>query len=109
MDKKIGELIQERVKSQKLDVTEFAKLINKERSNVYNIFNRSSIDTDLLKKIGQVLDYDFFQEFLEPETIQKILMTHSLDNEIYVKIKLSNSEMSKISLQEKVIKTFIKE
>ena len=91
MDKKIGELIQERVKSQKLDVTEFAKLINKERSNVYNIFNRSSIDTDLLKKIGQVLDYDFFQEFLEPETIQKILMTHSLDNEIYVKIKLSNS------------------
>ena len=64
MDKIIGQLIEERVKSVNMDVTEFAKQIGRERTNVYNIFKRSRIDTGLLKKIGQVLEYDFFIIYL---------------------------------------------
>ena len=65
MDKKIGQIIEERVRLQNMDVTEFAKKIGVERSNAYNIFKRESIDTNLLKKIGHILNYDFFQDLLE--------------------------------------------
>ncbi|MDD4699198.1 MAG: hypothetical protein PHV07_02935 [Oscillospiraceae bacterium] len=109
MSKKIGTLIRERVKAVNMDVTEFAKLINKERSNVYDIFKRDSIDTDLLKKIGQVLDYDFFQDLLSPETIEKILITHSVSNEIFIAIKLSDADIAKVNLREKIIKTIYNE
>ena len=55
MEKKIGQLIKERVKSQNVNVTEFAKNIGMERTNVYDIYERESIDTGLLKKIGHEL------------------------------------------------------
>ena len=85
MDKKIGQIIEERVRLQNMDVTEFAKKIGVERSNAYNIFKRESIDTKLLKKIGQVLNYDFFQDLLEEKTNFKISFSavsksESIDN-----------------------------
>ena len=36
------------------------KKINKSRGNVYSIFSRETIDTNLLLKISTVLEYDFF-------------------------------------------------
>jgi hypothetical protein len=44
-----------------ISVTEFARRINKSRENVYSIFTRKSIDTGLLSKISEVLEYDFFK------------------------------------------------
>lgn len=104
MQKIIGQLIEERVKAQKVGVTEFAKLIGTERSNVYDIFKRSSIDTDLLKKIGQVLEYDFFQDLLEPETVKEIVMRHSMTNRIYVELTLTDDDVKSLGLEDKVVK-----
>lgn len=104
MQKIIGQLIEERVKAQKVGVTEFAKLIGTERSNVYDIFKRSSIDTDLLKKIGQVLEYDFFQDLLEPETVKEIVMRHSMTNRIYVELTLTDDDVKNLGLEDKVVK-----
>lgn len=104
MQKIIGQLIEERVKAQKLNVTEFAKLIGTERSNVYDIFKRSSIDTELLKKIGHVLHYDFFQELLEPETVAEIILRHSLTNRIYVELSLTEDDVKSLGLQDRVVK-----
>ena len=104
MKKIIGQLIKERVDAQNLNVVDFAKLINKERTTVYDIFSRDSIDTDLLKKIGQVLRYDFFQEFLEPETVKEIVLKHSMTNKIYVELSLSEDEAKKLGIEEKIIK-----
>lgn len=104
MQKIIGQLIEERVKAQKTGVTEFAKLIGTERSNVYDIFKRSSIDTDLLKKIGQVLEYDFFQDLLEPETIKEIVLRHSMTNRIYVELSLSDEDVKNLGLEDKVVR-----
>jgi len=104
MDKIIGQIIKERVKAQKMDVTEFAKMINKERSNIYDIFKRDSIDTDLLKKIGQILDYDFFQHFLEPKTINEILLKNSITNKIYVELNLTDEEIEKMGIKDMIIK-----
>lgn len=42
-----------------MTVSEFARRINKSRENVYDIFRRKSLDTDLLSVISQVLEYDF--------------------------------------------------
>lgn len=103
MKKIIGQLIEEKVKASKIEVTTFAKAINKERSNVYDIFKRDSIDTDLLKKIGQVLNYDFFQDLLEPETKQKIALTGKIQKTIYVPISFTDEDMEKIEIEEKIV------
>lgn len=68
----IGNLIKKKVKESGLSITNFAKAINCSRRNAYTIFERESIDTMLLTKIGEVLDYNFFQFFL-PEETQNIL------------------------------------
>ena len=69
MEKKIGQLIKDRLDATDMEVTAFAKALNTERSNAYDIFKRDSIDTFLLKKIGQILNYDYLQELLEEVTI----------------------------------------
>ena len=32
------------------------------RNNVYDIFNRKSIDSDLLIRLSQILEHDFFKD-----------------------------------------------
>ncbi|MDD3405945.1 MAG: hypothetical protein PHH23_06745 [Paludibacteraceae bacterium] len=103
MNKKIGQLIKERVNAQNWQITTFAKEINVERSNVYDIFKRDSIDTKLLKKIGQVLKYDFFQDLLEPETIKEIILKERIDNNVFVSIRLSDEEIEKLGIKDKVL------
>jgi hypothetical protein len=56
----IGKKIKEELYRQNHSVTLFAKKINRTRNVVYNIFERESIDTELLNKIGKVLNCDFF-------------------------------------------------
>lgn len=63
--KTIGDLINEEVRRQKMPVTKFAKEINCQRNNVYDIFNRSNMDIDLLKRISKVLDVNFFQKIAD--------------------------------------------
>lgn len=63
--KTIGDLINEEVRRQGMPVTKFAKEINCQRNNVYDIFNRSNMDIDLLKRISKVLDVNFFQKIAD--------------------------------------------
>ena len=107
MKKKIGQLIKERVTAKNMAVTDFAKAIDVERSNVYNIFQRDSIDTKLLKKIGQVLEYDFFQDLLEEETIQRIVLKSKIGNTVYIPIELSAEEMERLNIKEIVLNNLI--
>ncbi|MDR1552849.1 MAG: hypothetical protein LBS69_05235 [Prevotellaceae bacterium] len=63
----IGNIIRQKVNQSAFTVAEFAKLINKTRENVYDIFKRPSVDTALLLQISKVLNYDFFKHFKEKE------------------------------------------
>lgn len=64
----IGSIIRNKLEESSLSIAEFAERINRTRPTVYDIFNRKSIDTDLLVKISEVLDYNFLQEvYLEKE------------------------------------------
>ncbi|MDR1370155.1 MAG: hypothetical protein LBJ72_08555 [Dysgonamonadaceae bacterium] len=103
MKKKIGQLIEERVRAEKMEVTAFAKAINKERSNAYDIFKRDNIDIMLLKKIGQVLDYDFFQDLLAPETKQMMMIKRGITKKVLIEIELTEDEINFLNIEKKLI------
>lgn len=56
----IGELIREELRRQERSVAWFARKLYCDRTNAYNIFRRSSIDTETLLRISRILDHDFF-------------------------------------------------
>jgi len=56
----IGLLIREELARQERTPAWLARKINCERTNIYDIFERSSINTELLNRISSVLGYDFF-------------------------------------------------
>ena len=59
----IGAKIKEKLLQNGMSIETFAHNIFKDRSTVYNIFNRKSIDTELLILISKVLNYNFFLEY----------------------------------------------
>ncbi|MDR2660761.1 MAG: helix-turn-helix domain-containing protein [Lactobacillaceae bacterium] len=59
----IGKLIRQKVEQRSLSITEFAKLINRSRSDVYYIYDCESIDIALLLQISDVLDFDFIEKY----------------------------------------------
>ena len=56
----IGNEIRCQLKKQGLTVTWLSTHIACSRANVYKIFDKSSIDTNLLLRISRALSYDFF-------------------------------------------------
>lgn len=68
----IGTIIRRKLEESPLSIAEFAERINRTRPTVYDIFRRKSIDTDLLIRISEVLDYDFLREvYLQEEALEK--------------------------------------
>ena len=57
----IGHLIQMEIKRQRRSAAWFAEKLNCNRANVYNIFNRRTIDTELLERISLILHRNFFE------------------------------------------------
>lgn len=67
----IGKEIEKVINNRAITVTDFAIKINKSRTVAYDIFKRSSIDTELLSTICQVLNYDFFRLYKDSENLEK--------------------------------------
>ncbi|MDR0798259.1 MAG: helix-turn-helix domain-containing protein [Dysgonamonadaceae bacterium] len=76
----IGSLIYRIVKERKISITDFARAIHYSRSNVYSIFNRQSINRELLKTISKVLNYNFEAVYLEsmPRNFLVVIKTNEL-------------------------------
>ena len=58
----VGSRIKQVMEDQGRSVIWLAKQIACERTNVYNIFSRKDINTNLLRQISVVLGHDFFKE-----------------------------------------------
>lgn len=58
--KPIGILIKEELAAQERTVAWFARRLHLDRSNVYRLFQKNSIDTDLLRRVCLVLGKDYF-------------------------------------------------
>lgn len=63
MDIHIGALIKQRAKELRIGPTELGAKINTSKQNVYGIYKRKSIDTRLLVKLCNALNYDFFRVY----------------------------------------------
>ena len=57
----IGQLIKAELARQGRSITWLAAQVNCTRENMYKLFQRQWINTDLLFQISKALDYDFFK------------------------------------------------
>ncbi|WP_455587241.1 helix-turn-helix domain-containing protein [Bacteroides sp.] len=57
----IGNLIRQKMEERHKTVVWLAKELSYSRTNVYKIYDKSSIDTDVLLRISAILEYDFFE------------------------------------------------
>ncbi|MBS4808106.1 MULTISPECIES: hypothetical protein [Paraprevotella] len=61
----IGQLIEQELRRQRRSVSWFAKELYCDRTNVYKLFRKESIDTLLLYRISCVLSHDFFKYYTD--------------------------------------------
>jgi len=59
----IGHIIQAQLKADQRSVGWLAREIGCTRNNVYKIFSKSSLDSDLILRISIVMQYNFFQYY----------------------------------------------
>ncbi len=59
----IGKQIEDELRSQQRSVVWLSQKLNCNRTNVYKIFNRQSIDAELLLKISNALQRNFFESY----------------------------------------------
>ena len=82
MNPTIGEKIKNIFDAKEMKLKDFAEEIGVARQNVYRIFVKDSIDTELLTKISSVLVHDFFQYYKVEDAEQKSGLPNksSIDN-----------------------------
>lgn len=61
----IGHLIQTQLKADQRSVGWLAREIGCTRNNVYKIFNKVSLDSDLLFRISKAMRFNFFRYYTE--------------------------------------------
>jgi hypothetical protein len=66
----IGKEIELRYKESGIKLSEFARRLSTSPRNVYAIFERTDIKTDLLQKISEVLNFNFFTLYSSGNQIQ---------------------------------------
>lgn len=60
MEYHIGQKIRERLDEKEHSVVWLARQLACSRTNVYKIFEKAHIDTQMLTRISLILEYDFF-------------------------------------------------
>lgn len=56
----IGRLIKQKIEERNLTVVWLARHLSCSRTNIYKIFEKYSIDTEVLMKLSTILEFDFF-------------------------------------------------
>lgn len=59
----IGKVIEKVLRDQGKTVTWFARSLYCDRTNVYKIFQRESVDSEMLYRISKILSHDFFKYY----------------------------------------------
>jgi predicted transcriptional regulator len=99
----IGKIIKDIVKSRQMDVTEFAKKINYTRRNAYKIFNKPSIDTNLLVKINKVLGENLFLNYLTDQEMAESINGKVKTSLLLESLKNIENKMSALSVERSTI------
>ncbi len=67
----IGNILRERLRKEGKSVVWLARELGCHRTNVYNLFDKYSLDTVLLERLSVILNYNFFELYSE-ETKEKM-------------------------------------
>lgn len=71
MEIHLGQLIKAQLEASGMKKSEFARRINRTPQNVFDVFQRKSLDTALLANISVILKYNFFEPlYQEYEALQ---------------------------------------
>lgn len=76
----IGHMVKSVFDESGLSVAEFARRIHCERTNVYKIFDRQSIDVEILVKISEALEHNFLADVMKHYGLEvKCCTKHNLN------------------------------
>jgi transcriptional regulator with XRE-family HTH domain len=92
----IGQKIKDVFDQRQMKLTEFADELGTVRQNVYRIFKKRHLDTGLLLKISQVLNYNFFQYYVSSpaETSREDVQSLKSETADYLRqLELSRKEI----------------
>lgn len=102
----IGKKIKEEVYKQNISISLFAKKISRSRNVVYNIFDRESVDTDLLNKIGKVLNCDFFSVYsAQKEYAQAGFKSFNVNEQEMLYLKANHESLMQLQQDNQVLKS----
>lgn len=59
----LGSLVKQKMKERNISISEFAEAIHCDRTNIYSIFKRKSMDIQQIMQISEALNYDFLQYY----------------------------------------------
>jgi len=94
----IGSIIKQKFEESSITIKKFADSINCERTTVYDIFERKSIDSELLLRISQVLNFDFYNEIYLSRT------TNHFSKKVLIAFEINERTMDELDLPDKWIK-----
>lgn len=63
----IGSVIEKKLAESGIKSSVFAQKLNMSNRNLYNLFKRSSVNSELLQEIGDILGFDFFSLYKNEE------------------------------------------
>lgn len=111
----IGSVIKDFVKAKGITVEEFANKINCTRRNAYKIFDKPSIDTELLLTINKALGENLFFKYIKDDEIasftnDKIKSGQLLEalkdlNATYIALKEEKDMKKRVMAKKKEIKS----
>jgi len=97
----IGTHIKQKFEETSMSITDFANRIHCERTTVYDIFDRKSIDVELLVRISDVLNFDFYNE------IYLNKKTNNFSKKVFIAFEIEEKNIDKSALPDKLIKLLI--
>ncbi|QJD95631.1 helix-turn-helix transcriptional regulator [Mucilaginibacter robiniae] len=74
MEKHYGQVIEKVIRRNGYSISELAQMMNVNRRSIYNWFEQRRLKAEVISRMGEVLKYDFSNEFPElfsPETFAK--------------------------------------
>lgn len=93
----IGQEILKEVKAKCPSVAAFARELCKSNSATYEIFGKTSLDTDLLQKVSKLLDRDFFREFSEKCLNEEVAVEDKQTAENSISLLLPENKLHTVS------------
>lgn len=93
----IGRIIEKKLAEKKMTRAEFARRLYLDRSSVYNIFSKETLDVDRLQQISEILEFDFLSLYSGKNRNYSVKTTLELDESMIS--ALENGEKVQVTLE----------